>query len=346
MSNPLIPHSRPCFGPEEAAAAAEAVRSGWVKGGPRRGQLEQRIGADQGFAHVLATTSCTQALHVALRARFPDGGMRVAFPSYVCRSVWDAVRLAGGEPVLVDCDPVHFGPVLAQVESARPDAVIVPQLFGARAPVEPFLGRGWFVIEDAAQRLAPGERGPVAPELARTFSFEATKVITCGEGGAVAFHDSALAERALFLRDGGYQSPETALWLPFSDLQAAVALVQWSRLPEMQERRRAHVERLLSVIPAGAVHPCLHAPGHTRFRLLLRARDPAAFIAAAAERGVAVRRPVAPMPLHRLFNVPGDLAGAQDQFDHNLSVPCHASLTADELNRVAACLAGLTEFLA
>jgi dTDP-4-amino-4,6-dideoxygalactose transaminase len=346
MSIPLIPHSRPCFGPEEAAAAADAVRSGWVKGGPRRDELERCIGEDQGFAHVLATTSCTQALHLALRARFPDGGMRVAFPSYVCRSVWDAVLLAGGAPVLVDCDPVHFGPVLAQVEAARPDAVIVPQLFGTRAPVEPFLGRGWFVIEDAAQRLQPGERGPVAPELARTFSFEATKVITCGEGGAVAFHDPALAVRAVFLRDGGYQSPETALWLPFSDLQAAVALVQWARLAGMTGRRRLHVDRLLEVVPASAVHPCLHAPGQTRFRLLLRARDPAAFIAAAAARGVAVRRPVAPMPLHRLFEAPGDFAGAQAQFDHNVSVPCHASLTADELDRVAACLASLTEFLA
>ncbi|MFO1531899.1 MAG: DegT/DnrJ/EryC1/StrS family aminotransferase [Kiritimatiellia bacterium] len=159
----VIPHSRPSLGEEEAAAAAEVVRSGWLKGGPRREELERVIAADQGFAHALAVTSCTQAVHLALRARFPEGGARVVLPAYICRSVWDAVKLAGCEPVLVDSCEADLGPSLEATLTQAPEAVIVAHLAGIRAPVEGFLGRGLFVIEDCAQRIQPGtvRRAPI-----------------------------------------------------------------------------------------------------------------------------------------------------------------------------------------
>ena len=334
MSTPPIPHSRPCMGEAEAAAAAEVVRSGWLKGGSRRAELEAVIGRDQGFSHVLATPSCTQALHLLLRARFPAGGARVALPAYVCRSVWDAITLARCVPVLVDSEWETLAPNLDAVRAARPDAVVVAHLAGVRAPVEPFLGQGWLVIEDCAQRIESLDRpARPDPDHARLYSFEATKVITCGEGGALAVQSAELFEAARRLRDGDVLGVAAGLWLPFTDVQAAVARVQWARLPEFAQRRQEHIALLKSFIPPGRWHPAMHQPNPAPFRFLL--------VGEAGEgwsdtQGVAYRRPVAHGSLARCLPVPDpNRFPVADRLGRTLwSVPCQPALTAAQVEQV------------
>ena len=335
----VIPHSRPCLGEEEAAAAAEVVRSGWLKGGPRREALERVIAADQGFAHALAVTSCTQAVHLALRARFPEGGARVVLPAYLCRSVWDAVKLAGCEPVLVDSCEADLGPALDTTMILEPDAVIVPHLAGIRAPVEGFLGRGLFVIEDCAQRIQPGDR-PARPDPnhVRVFSFEATKVITCGEGGMLALNDAELARVARGLRDGDSEGAATQAWLPFTDLQAAIALVQWRRLPGLALARRRNMDRLRAVVPENLLHPAMRKDNAAPFRFLMYGMFAADLMSAGEIAGVAVRKPVGHGSLHTLY-APQNwrfFPGAAVLSHALVSIPCQPSLSADEMDRVVA----------
>src|ERR1700739_4898479 len=58
----------PAVGDEEVAAAAEAIRSGWLTSGPRAAELERRAGELLEAEHVLALSSGTAALHLALLA--------------------------------------------------------------------------------------------------------------------------------------------------------------------------------------------------------------------------------------------------------------------------------------
>ena len=322
------------MGDAEAAAAAEVVRSGWLKGGARRAELEAVIGRDQGFAHVLATPSCTQALHLLLRARFPGGGARVALPAYVCRSVWDAITLARCTPVLVDSDWETLAPSLDEVRAARPDAVLVAHLAGVRSPVEHFLGQGWLVIEDCAQRIELQDRpAQPDPDHARLYSFEATKVITCGEGGALAVQSGELFEAARRLRDGDALGVAEGLWLPFTDMQAAVALVQWARLPEFTQRRQEHIDLLKTFIPPERWHPAMHRPNPAPFRFLMQAEAGEGWSDAL---GVAYRRPVAHGSLARC--VPGLdplRFPVADRLGRTLwSVPCPAALTPGQIEQV------------
>ena len=62
-----IPITRPWVGDEEAQAAGEAIRSGWLSQGPRVQQFEAAIAEYVGARHAIATTNCTTALHLALR---------------------------------------------------------------------------------------------------------------------------------------------------------------------------------------------------------------------------------------------------------------------------------------
>ena len=329
----VIPHSRPDLGEAESQAAADAVRSGFVKGGERRDALERRIAADQGFAAGVATSSCTQALDLALRVLFPGGGARVALSSLVCRSVYDAILNAGCRPVVVDVDPTHLGPSVDAVLAARPDAVVCAHLAGVRAPVEAFAGRVPWIIEDCAQRLLPGD-APVSPRLVRLLSFDATKVITCGEGGMLLLPDEITAAAARHIRAAGYESPAPSIWTGLSDVHAAIASVQWGRLPAMLERRRAIAAQYHAAFPSEAVHPAMSAPGTTFFRFLLKVSDAPMVIAASSKTGVAFRRPVAPMGLHQLFDLPGEFPQAERVLREVLSIPLHSSLTPGEITRV------------
>jgi dTDP-4-amino-4,6-dideoxygalactose transaminase len=325
------------MGDAETAAAAQVVRSGWLKGGKRREELEETMASDQGFRAVVAVSSCTQAIHVTLRARFPQGGARVAVPAYVCRSVWDAVKLSGCVPVLVDTVWENLGPRLSDVEEIKPDAVIVAHLCGVRSPVEDFLGRGWFVIEDCAQRIEPGDRPKrLDPEHVRVFSFEATKVITCGEGGALATQDLNLAESVRLLREGDVHGAHGACWTPFTDLQAAVALVQWSRLRELAQTRRHYHDYLRNRLPDARLHPAMRVDNPAPFRFLLVVSPTEGWFGEGSRFGVAYRKPVAHGSLAHLVDGPraARLHDADRCSSSLLSIPCQPSLSLEQVDVV------------
>jgi perosamine synthetase len=103
-----IPLLIPLLGDEEAQAAAEAVKSGWVTQGPRVVAFEQAFAAKVGADYAVATSSCTTALHLALRAAGVKHGQVVITASHSFIATANAVRYLGAEPVFVDIDPATY----------------------------------------------------------------------------------------------------------------------------------------------------------------------------------------------------------------------------------------------
>ena len=64
----MIPITRPSVGEEEAAAAADVVRSGWLTQGERVEEFENAVARYVGLDHAVAVSNCTSALHLALMA--------------------------------------------------------------------------------------------------------------------------------------------------------------------------------------------------------------------------------------------------------------------------------------
>src|SRR5438552_10608541 len=100
----MIPIARPSLGEEEAAAAREAILSGWVTQGPQVAAFEAEFAACVGAPHACAVSSCTAALHLALLAVGVSPGDEVITVSHSFIATANAVRYCGATPVFVDIE--------------------------------------------------------------------------------------------------------------------------------------------------------------------------------------------------------------------------------------------------
>ncbi|SDK96807.1 dTDP-4-amino-4,6-dideoxygalactose transaminase [Nocardioides sp. YR527] len=254
---------QPWLGEEEVAAVTEVLRSGWVAQGPRVAEFERRFADSQQAAHAVATSSCTTALHLALVVAGVTRGDDVVVPSFSFIATANAAVYVGARPVFADVSPVTGNLTAETVREAltpRTTAVIVVDQGGVpvdldaiREVCDPL---DIVVIEDAACGAGSTYRGrPVGAgaEIA-AWSFHPRKILTTGEGGMLTTSREDWAARARTLREHAMSvsaadrhaslvSPpesydEVGFNFRMTDLQAAVGLVQLSRLPEVVTRRR------------------------------------------------------------------------------------------------------------
>lgn len=318
-----IPVMRPWLGPEEAAAAAAVVASGWVAQGPRVAEFEAAFAARVGAAEGVAVSSCTTALHLALVLLGVGPGDEVVVPSLSFIATANVVRHAGARPVFADVD-LPTGNLTADAVQAvltpRTRAVLLVHQGGVPADVAAVRAvcdpHGVAVVEDAACAAGATYRGrPVgAGATLAAWSFHPRKVITTGEGGMLTTDDPAWAARARRLREHGMDVSaaarhasrtavlesylETGFNYRMTDVQAAIGLVQLGRLAAIVERRRELAARYTAALAdVPGLTPVADPPyGRTTYQsywVLLAEDFPLArnaLLARLAEQGISARR--------------------------------------------------------
>src|SRR5437763_902095 len=204
-----IPFARPRLAGGEVEALTEVIASGWVSQGPRVQAFEEAFAARVGAPHAVATTSCTTALHLALYAVGVGPGDEVIVPSLSFIATANAVWQCGAAPVFADIDPrtYNLDPAAAERAITERTRVIMPvHQVGLPADMDRFTEMGdrygVAIVEDAACAIGAHYKGLPVGSLSPVacFSLHPRKVITTGEGGMIAVHDPAVAERLRQLR--------------------------------------------------------------------------------------------------------------------------------------------------
>jgi len=176
---------------------------GWGVGSQAISRFEEKFADFHDAKYCISTSSGTTALWVALKAAGVKAGDEVIVPPYTFIATASAVLMANAVPIFVDIDPNTFNidPDLIEAAITEKTKAIMPvHISGNPADMDRILSIGKkhsvAIVEDAAQAHgAEWNNTKVgALGLGGIFSFQTSKNMTAGEGGAIISNDEEFYE--------------------------------------------------------------------------------------------------------------------------------------------------------
>jgi 8-amino-3,8-dideoxy-alpha-D-manno-octulosonate transaminase len=264
-----------CFGAAERESANKVLESGVLMrygfDGMRGGrwmarEMEQALAARMQAGHAHLVSSGTAALTVALAGSGVGAGDEVIVPTFTFVASFEAVLSVGAVPVLCDIDDTLTLDPKAVLKAITPRTrVIMPvHMCGSMADLGALKriadAHGLILLEDACQAIGGSYRGQPLGSIGHVgcFSFDYVKTITCGEGGGLITNDEAVYEKAQAYSDHGHDHvgtdrgaeghPHLGYNYRMSEVNAAIGLVQLSRLDGFLEVQKKHYTRLRSAL--------------------------------------------------------------------------------------------------
>lgn len=254
---------------DDIAAAVAVMRSGMMAQGKHCAALEEKFAAASGARLGLTCANGTCALQLAYEPLIEPGD-EVLVPAWSYIATVSMVVARGGIPVFVDADPETYNFDVRDAASkvtSKTTAIAATHLYGNPVDIDGVESlaakHGLSIIYDAAQAHLATYRGKGIGAFGdvTTYSFYATKNMTTGEGGFISTNDEELFKEMKLLRSHGetqkYIHGRVGYNYRMTDLEAAIGLSQFSRLPEYTARRQktaAALDRAIGAIPG------LHAP--------------------------------------------------------------------------------------
>ncbi len=267
------PREWPIMDEREDQAMLETVRSGkWFRGnGPNVQRFEQAYAKVTGAKHCLATNSGTSALFTSLAAVGVSAGDEVIVAPYTFIATVNVILLHHALPIFVDTDPETLQIDARKIEAAitdRTTAIVPVHLGGSAADLDTILAvakkHKLPVVEDACQSHLAQWRGRALGTWGDTgcFSFQASKNLNCGDGGAVLTNSDEWADKCYSFHNQCRPRPNSKSKavhttdrggnFRMTEFQATILLAQMTRLEDQmktREQNAAYLRGLLKEIP-------------------------------------------------------------------------------------------------
>ena len=359
--------SKPNLSPKAMAYVREVLESGWWGYGPVSKDLQAEVEKlyDQ-KVHALATSSCTAAMHLALRALNVGPGDEVIVPAFTYVSTAIVATYCGAKPVFADVDPATMtitADTVAPLLTEHTKAVIAMHYAGPPADFDPIrtlvADKGITVIEDAAHAfgsIRDGRRVGANADFS-AFSFAPTKQIASSNGGLLLFKDAdlrAVIDQLAFLGlavdtfgrtvASGVSPTQEVVRLGHKykgdDLASAVAFAAIERLDEIVAYRGALVDRFyerLSEIKQVQLQPRPADSTISWYIMPIRVpkdqRDALRAHLAAADIGNTVHYPNL-REQKAFLPFKGDVPVTAEEAQRVISLPLHELVTPAEVDRI------------
>ena len=256
----------PVIRANDEKAWGEVLRKGrWCRlGGDYANEFEQVWAKTLGAKHCLAVTNGTSALITSLAALGVGPGDEVIVPPYTFVATVNAVLMHHALPIFVDTDPETFQIDARKIDGAiteRTRCIIPVHLGGAAADLDAIAAIAARhkipVLEDACQAHLAEWRGRKVSTLGDLgcFSFQGSKNLNAGEGGAILTNSDELIEQCKSFQNNGRGSSTAGFSyvrnganLRMTEFQAALLLQQLTRLEEQSRRREQNAAYLTELL--------------------------------------------------------------------------------------------------
>jgi perosamine synthetase len=368
----MIPINKPWIDEDEKREVASVLEENALTtaardGGKRVRDFESQMRSYLKAKHVISVNSGTAALQAAMMAAGIKQGDEVLIPSFTFVATANAVVAAGGKPVFVDIKNDDYTMDVSDLKakvSKKSRAVIPVHLYGHPSDMDE-IGElaekhSLDVIEDACQSLGSTYRKKQTGTfgIMGCFSMYASKVLTAGEGGAVATDDDDVADRLKMIRNHGmvegYDTRVLGLNLRLPELSAAVAKVQMQKLDRMLQIRRRNAEMLSKLIFPSTKKHGIKLPEETpdkKFNWYLytvafqKDRDGIKEKLAKDSVGATVyySPPVHKTPYYAQLAPGTKLPATEWSADHVLSLPVHPHVSEADVSHIANSLKSILE---
>ncbi len=257
----------------------------WCRlGSTRVDEFEKKYAELMGVPYVVATNGGTMALYASLSALGIGPGDEVLVPPYTFVATINVVPVLFALPVFVDTDPETLKIDADKIEERITEhtrAIIPVHIGGGACDMDKIMAiakkHNIAVVEDTCQAWLGEWRNKKLGAVGDTgcFSFQASKNINCGEGGAIIGSDEKLMELCTSFTNNGRApkskratlsgNPYPGLNHRMTEFQGAILLGQIRRLEAQQELRNNngdYLDGLLNDIPG--ISPVKKYDGQTR----------------------------------------------------------------------------------
>lgn len=351
----IITHNRPLITESDEAALIKTLNSGTIANGSTRKNFESDFCKVAGGGFACAVSSGTAALFLAINSLNLKKRSNIAVPTYACHALLDAIYWNGHNAIPIDVEEDYNLSIKALSSSLSENnihAIIVVHTFGRIAKInaisECFAGP---IIEDCCHSLGANINGFISNHMttASIYSFYATKIITCGEGGLLWSANSDLIQQAhKYLNPKALEEYEPRFNLRISDIQASIAHNQLLRLNDItlkrQEIARLYFESLPKRLKSKVQTELTNESQVYRFVIRfdnVQERNNAH--KKLNEIGIKADRLILPgQLLHRQLNLSNTNFQISEQLvQRTLSIPLYPALSEDSIQKIASELSRL-----
>jgi len=234
--------------------------------------FEENFAKYTGAGYAQAVTSGTAALKVALAVLGVGPGDEVITQGFTFVATWEAIFDIGAVPVFTEVDTtLNMDPAdLEKKITDRTKAIIPVHMLGSGARIDEIMAvadkHNIAVIEDTAQAAGGTWHGKHLGTFGKcgTFSFDAVKTMTTGEGGMVITDDEKIWRSMSEYHDHGHdhvpnpggRGGEGRSFIGFNyrmmELQGAIGIAQLARLDDIiasQRKNKAAIRDSVRKLP-------------------------------------------------------------------------------------------------
>ena len=257
----------PSITSKEIALVNEAIKKGWHdKMNYYIENFVEEFSDYVGVKFCLPTSHCTDAIHLALRVLDIGSGDEVIVPDFTWIASASPIIFVGATPVFCDVDQNTFCLTVDNIKKCitkKTKAIIGVDLLGNMPQWDEIIQlckkNKIYIIEDAAEGLGSKYKKKPAGNFGKIslFSFNATKLVMAGQGGAFCTNDENLYRKAKLLANHGIDKELTGKYYwtntigynyQWTNIQAALALAQLRRINELIDYKKWLYESYFSYL--------------------------------------------------------------------------------------------------